>query len=1499
MKKKMFGFCFGLFFIFLILFISYKEKNIDEILSSSSYSYLPLEAKNYIKSVYEETGTLILTEKNKKENEPYLNPAYAEYLSYDDEEKSSFGSIPISLITDYYETESNSSDSLPSSYDLRDVDGKNYVTPVRNQGNLGICWAFASAGSAESYLLKKNDESYDASSLLISERQIDYGTSVDGLKDYDNKYVNFIRRNLGSGGNIFVASILMASGVSVFNYNDFKDYDDTDLQAMEAFDVINYKKSQYEVNGLTIFPALTLRKSTGNLSDSELATYNSYINLVKSYIMNYGAAYTSTYVHSSCAFYDSKINKNIIDVYNCKVSEGHALQIVGWDDNYSYSYCNDDNMHNTDTSNCENIVNGTGAWILKNSWGTADAYIYMTYDSQETVIASFTDMSSNSQKNWDNNYVISNGPYDVAYSSKLTYSLSDAGIKDTEILKKLKFIAYGSNATYEITVNGVNESKTYSVSLTLPGLSTVNIDDIEINKDSSFVISSTGTFLDKVIVLTENKNDDAYLDFSNIDNKSFNYDSYRFYSNVKNVDSGEVITYKMYNSDSEDVTSNFDISNNVVIAGDINTLIKINDNVTPGMYKVEALYNDSVIGSATIYVTMMDGSGTEDDPYIITTASELSQIRNNLSAYYVLGNDIDLSTSTKEGGELSIKSEYCSSYYGWESINGFSGTLDGKGHSIKGLYQRGYISCTVGSNFWSNYTRTGNGLFGSVSGNASIKNLTIEDFDMECYSGYCGMLVSEYNANNYVAGESLTDQNEYTANFENIKAVNNKVSSSYISKGTGLFGKFLSTYGTINIKNIYMNHNIDKGTSTDNQRAILSYSIDAPYINVDSVRLSGYILSKDDSDAHAGVLVYSLKSNREVNISNVLSTVKGVNLSDNLINNISAVTLNINNVIVYNNTGNNNLYSSKSSRDDTIENINVYSSINDFVSLNNYFSWDLTSLWKQEEVNGVKRIIVPSFVNNIEYTNIDDIIINQTLGETYNIYDYVTPYNESLNMLEFKSNDESIFKVLSDGEIIPVSSGSSTIHVESLYDGYIGDVPITINYLPHYTLKFDSNGGVGNMDSQVVASNVSTDLPLNLFTRENYEFNGWNTKADGSGVSYDDGVAFVSNVNARDVVLYAQWIGKEMTVSFDANGGTTPVSSKAVRYGKEYGNLPVPYKDNAAFVSWTCNGEEVRNYSEYSCDTLIASWKENAYNVIYHLSGGDVTWFGKFENYVDENLLIKVYDLSDTNIDLEGAIFARDNYRLIGWNTSYDGSGKSYGLLEKVNISNIDNSQVNFYPMWEEVKDIINSTKDKEAIYDDNYYSLDINVNVTDYDIKYSLDNENFNLSEAPKYKDIGEYTVYYKISKDGYNDLTGFNKIKIYGIKSIDSSVTVKGNILVISNQSFNVLKSKINLLSNTSTLGLFDSSQNMVSRDNIKTGDSIKININGIKDYNYSLAYLGDVNGDGLIGIIDYIRIMKDIMGTSKLSGVSYEAGDMNRNGNIDIIDYIRIMKIIMEER
>ena len=46
--------------------------------------------------------------------------------------------------------------TLPSKVDLRDHDGKNYVTPVKTQ-RYGDCWTFSLAGSAEIAYLVAND----------------------------------------------------------------------------------------------------------------------------------------------------------------------------------------------------------------------------------------------------------------------------------------------------------------------------------------------------------------------------------------------------------------------------------------------------------------------------------------------------------------------------------------------------------------------------------------------------------------------------------------------------------------------------------------------------------------------------------------------------------------------------------------------------------------------------------------------------------------------------------------------------------------------------------------------------------------------------------------------------------------------------------------------------------------------------------------------------------------------------------------------------------------------------------------------------------------------------------------------------------------------------------------------------------------------------------------------------------------------------------------------
>ena len=72
-----------------------------------------------------------------------------------------------------------------------------------------------------------------------------------------------------------------------------------------------------------------------------------------------------------------------------------------------------------------------------------------------------------------------------------------------------------------------------------------------------------------------------------------------------------------------------------------------------------------------------------------------------------------------------------------------------------------------------------------------------------------------------------------------------------------------------------------------------------------------------------------------------------------------------------------------------------------------------------------------------------------------------------------------------------------------------------------YTITFNANGGTGEMDPQTFEVGVDTPLNTNAFTRENYNFIGWNTAADGSGATYADEGAILEL--AGDMTLYAQW----------------------------------------------------------------------------------------------------------------------------------------------------------------------------------------------------------------------------------------------------------------------------------------------------------------------------------------------------------------------------------------
>ena len=81
-----------------------------------------------------------------------------------------------------------------------------------------------------------------------------------------------------------------------------------------------------------------------------------------------------------------------------------------------------------------------------------------------------------------------------------------------------------------------------------------------------------------------------------------------------------------------------------------------------------------------------NGSGTSDDPYQITNADELFEVRNALDASYKLINDVDLTEWIQENNPTQ----------GWNPINEFSGSLDGNGKSISGLYINRPTSDDVG-----------------------------------------------------------------------------------------------------------------------------------------------------------------------------------------------------------------------------------------------------------------------------------------------------------------------------------------------------------------------------------------------------------------------------------------------------------------------------------------------------------------------------------------------------------------------------------------------------------------------------------------------------------------------------------------------------------------------------------------------------------------------------------------------------------------------------------
>ena len=79
------------------------------------------------------------------------------------------------------------------------------------------------------------------------------------------------------------------------------------------------------------------------------------------------------------------------------------------------------------------------------------------------------------------------------------------------------------------------------------------------------------------------------------------------------------------------------------------------------------------------------------------------------------------------------------------------------------------------------------------------------------------------------------------------------------------------------------------------------------------------------------------------------------------------------------------------------------------------------------------------------------------------------------------------------------------------------------------------------MEPQAIGANVSQDLKACEFTRDYYDFIGWNTQADGTGRRYNDKQTVK---NFGDRTLYAQWKPTTYTITYiDAVNGVDEVTN--------------------------------------------------------------------------------------------------------------------------------------------------------------------------------------------------------------------------------------------------------------------------------------------------------------------------------------------------------------------
>ncbi|MBR6024037.1 MAG: hypothetical protein IK044_03620 [Methanobrevibacter sp.] len=493
---------------------------------------------------------------------------YGVYCEYGDISGNNFTSDKFSLYNTNYDLNIKSSETtfdlinntinvetLPKRFDLRDW---GWVSSVKNQGNMGACWAFGTTAALESVLIRYANITYDFSENNLQNSMLKY-----------SKYGTISMSEGGFpslGGNYYVSWL----GVSPAEY--------------DTYDELG------KISPLIATPEDVHIKDTVFIPIRNNSTDN---DPLKRALLEYGAVAIGYYHDFSLPYY----NETTYGYYNYGNKSGnHIVCLVGWDDNYPK----------------ENFVEtppGDGAFIIKNSWGSDwgdGGYFYISY-YDVSIGYLIPSMTFNIQKN--------NNNYDKIYQHETTevkpanssYSMNIYTAEENLMIAAVGLYALDVDSyDFTILVNG-EEVCELSGSFDYEGYITVELDEfIPVMKGDEFAVISKST---QQLLGTIRTHAEPNVSF--ISNDGVEWDDlteWNYASMIKvytlNLDIYTQDLVKFYKNDSK-FEANIGIANETVTfeinggsynrVSDENGTAKMAINLGPGDYTIKTTFNGTTV----------------------------------------------------------------------------------------------------------------------------------------------------------------------------------------------------------------------------------------------------------------------------------------------------------------------------------------------------------------------------------------------------------------------------------------------------------------------------------------------------------------------------------------------------------------------------------------------------------------------------------------------------------------------------------------------------------------------------------------------------------------------------------------------------------------------------------------------------------------------------------------------------------------------------------------